>query len=123
MEFIIDRTLWLRGEGPTRSRLLRPSDGKMCCVGQMCKQLGLTDNDISDVSSTGSLTRDSVNTTYAERYVKQQEVEKALFNGTDHYWWHAAYEINDNAYIDDTEREKLLKGQAALADHTIVFIN
>jgi hypothetical protein len=29
----IDRKTWLRGEGAAKSRLLRSSDGKMCCLG------------------------------------------------------------------------------------------
>lgn len=32
----IDRSIWLRGEGNLRSFLLRPDDGKMCCVGIYC---------------------------------------------------------------------------------------
>lgn len=33
MQLIIDRNLWLRGEGHDASALHRKSDGKMCCLG------------------------------------------------------------------------------------------
>jgi hypothetical protein len=33
MKLVIDRAKWLRGEGSSTSRLLRPSDKKMCCLG------------------------------------------------------------------------------------------
>lgn len=40
--FVIDRRQWLHGEGHNRSKLLRPEDGKMCCLGMYCEQvLGL----------------------------------------------------------------------------------
>lgn len=32
-ELVIDRNVWLRGEGSHQSCLYRPRDGKMCCVG------------------------------------------------------------------------------------------
>jgi hypothetical protein len=32
-KLVIDRKRWLRGEGDRTSFLLRPSDGKMCCLG------------------------------------------------------------------------------------------
>jgi hypothetical protein len=33
MKLTVDRKTWLRGEGDRVSRLLRPSDGQMCCLG------------------------------------------------------------------------------------------
>jgi hypothetical protein len=38
--FTVDRKTWLRGEGSDDSKLLRESDGKMCCLGFACLQLG-----------------------------------------------------------------------------------
>jgi hypothetical protein len=55
MKFVIDRSKWLRGEGTGDSFLLRPSDGKMCCVGQMCKQLGVSDDILRSRKSVGHL--------------------------------------------------------------------
>lgn len=32
-KLVIDRNVWLRGEGSDRSKLARGADGKRCCVG------------------------------------------------------------------------------------------
>ena len=45
MKLVIDRKVWLRGEGDAVSRLLRPEDQKMCCVGISGKALGLPDRE------------------------------------------------------------------------------
>lgn len=39
--FTIKRSTWLRAEGNERSFLLRESDKKMCCLGQMCVSAGV----------------------------------------------------------------------------------
>ncbi len=41
MKFKIDRRKWLRGEGSEDSKLLRKSDGLMCCLGQVALQCGI----------------------------------------------------------------------------------
>lgn len=46
MKLIIDRSMWLRGEGSDKSKLLRGCDGKMCCLGFYAKALGYKDQDI-----------------------------------------------------------------------------
>lgn len=45
---IIDRTKWLRGEGPRSSALLRPLDRKMCCLGFRCIKAGVSEQEILD---------------------------------------------------------------------------
>lgn len=45
-ELVIDRSKWLRGEGSNASRLLRESDGKMCCLGMYGLACGLTPEDL-----------------------------------------------------------------------------
>jgi hypothetical protein len=49
----IDRATWLRGE--KNSYLRRPSDKKMCCLGFLGKQLGVTYTRMTNRSSPGSL--------------------------------------------------------------------
>lgn len=39
--FTITRSKWLRGEGSDDSALLRASDSKMCCLGQVGEQCGI----------------------------------------------------------------------------------
>lgn len=41
MDFVIDRKIWLRGEGSERSALLRAEDGKMCCLGIFLDKCGV----------------------------------------------------------------------------------
>lgn len=53
MQLVIEREKWLRGEGPEGSRLLRPIDGKMCCLGFLCLAKGKTPDEIRDKYSPG----------------------------------------------------------------------
>ena len=46
--FTIERSKWLRGEGSDRSKLLREEDGKMCCLGQVMRQLGFSNETLMD---------------------------------------------------------------------------
>ena len=48
MKFIIDRNTWLRGEGEDQSKLLRESDGKMCCLGFYSLACGLSKEQINN---------------------------------------------------------------------------
>lgn len=41
-QFTIDRRVWLRGEGPVSSYLLRKEDQKMCCVGMYLQACGVS---------------------------------------------------------------------------------
>ena len=41
MKLIIDRDIWLRGEGSGWSYLLREEDSKMCCLGIYLKECGV----------------------------------------------------------------------------------
>lgn len=54
MKVVIDRSRWLRGEGHTVSVLLRESDGKMCCLGQVLCRLGKTEDQLRGVAAPDS---------------------------------------------------------------------
>lgn len=45
-EFVISRKKWLRGESSTHSYLLRPEDGKQCCVGIFLTACGTPAEDL-----------------------------------------------------------------------------
>lgn len=55
MKLIIDRRIWLRGEGDADDNpadpacLLRESDGKRCCVGIYLRALGVPDSELKGV--------------------------------------------------------------------------
>jgi len=53
--FKISRKKWLKGEGHIKSYLLRPSDGKMCCVGQVAEQCGLKESRLVGKRGVGTL--------------------------------------------------------------------
>jgi hypothetical protein len=55
MKLVIDRKLWLRGEGSDCSSLLRDKDRKMCCLGFLCLANGLSEQDIIDIQTPGNL--------------------------------------------------------------------
>lgn len=57
MKLVIDRSKWLRGEGSSNSKLLRESDGKMCCLGFYAKQCGYTDEEILQRAAPGDVAR------------------------------------------------------------------
>ena len=47
IKFTVLRDSWIRGD--ENPKLLRPEDGKRCCLGFLAKTMGLTDYDISGV--------------------------------------------------------------------------
>jgi hypothetical protein len=50
-KLVIDRTLWLRGEGSGDSYLRRERDGKQCCLGFYCLAQGLSEETITGRST------------------------------------------------------------------------
>lgn len=55
MKLTIKRSQWLRGEGPEASRLLRPNDGMMCCLGFYCLSRGYSPSEIVNHESPATL--------------------------------------------------------------------
>ena len=51
MKLIIDRSKWLRGEGAEKSALLRPEDGKLCCLGFYAQVCGIEAEAMSGAST------------------------------------------------------------------------
>jgi hypothetical protein len=55
MKLTIPRSIWLRGEGDEVSRLLRPEDDKMCCIGIYLKELGVEEEYLLNVSDANHI--------------------------------------------------------------------
>lgn len=55
-KLVIDRSCWLRGEGAQTSRLLRPRDGKMCCLGFFGLACGYDREDMIDQRGPANMT-------------------------------------------------------------------
>lgn len=98
--FTVSRAKWLRGEGVHNSFLLRPRDGKMCCLGQIAQQCGYTDEQLLDVRGPHSL--------------KWDEMERS--NETS-----AMMPTNDDTFSNDRVKETRLQEMATRAGFTLLF--
>lgn len=80
MKLVIDRSKWLQGEASVVSMLLRPQDGKMCCLGFYCLALGAPEKSINRVHTPLGDEGDEWLPTLIDKVV----LEKAewLFDGT-----------------------------------------
>lgn len=56
MKLVIDRSKWLRGEGSSKSSLLRTSDGKMCCLGFLGLACGIAPDRLKGNSNPHDVT-------------------------------------------------------------------
>lgn len=109
----IDRNMWLRGEGGERSKLLRPSDGKMCCLGFDALARGLSKDDIFDRSGPSAVWMQAPhNHAYNEW---QRRVLVIIEN---------AIKVNDCRYLDEPTREaELMPILCSLGWDKVEFIN
>ena len=106
MEYVIDRKKWLRGEDQS---MMLDDKGKMCCLGQICKQSGV---------------ENMLNLDYPDN-CESKNVPKFLLDsyGHDSLLAIKAAEINDEYDLTDTEREKLLIELFKKEKISIKFIN
>ena len=86
LNVIVNRETWLRGEGSDKSFLLRPADGKMCCMG-FAESVR---NPLSDILGA----REVVRADYPNHVNCLSDI----------------YQINDNPTLSDHEREQRLIG-------------
>lgn len=112
--FIINRKNWHRGQNSKyQSRLLVPQTGRMCCLGQIARQLGYAKEEIRDVCGPEDLNDIS-------------KFEKCGFvydTGTVTGLTVNMIEINDSGEILNKEREAQLIKVAAKKNIKLEFIN
>lgn len=113
-KFIIDRRTWLRGEGP--SCLLRKGDKKMCCLGSIALQCGLSEEDILEKEAPKSLFRQAGQNELFSKLLNQEMRDNTLL-------CFDIMEINDNSFADDAEREEVLRDKFKGLDWEVEFIN
>lgn len=102
--FTIERKSWLRGEG-SRSRLLRSSDNKMCCLGFYAMSCGLSEIDIRDESTIGFVINNDLS--LLNKVSRDINILIEIYDG-DYYGTSVAIalvETNDNKKMKDCERE------------------
>jgi hypothetical protein len=118
MRFTITRSKWLRGEGGVASALLRHRDGKQCCVGQMCSQLGIPDDEIRNEKAVAPV----IYSVGPER-IAPLVVRGVSGNWCQARWLDDAYSINDARDISDDARECSLRELLAPHGHELVFVD
>jgi hypothetical protein len=123
MKYIIDRTKWLRGEGSGASKLLRPSDGKMCCLGMVALQCGLDMRQIMDRGEPKSCSL--VDPKSEALWPSWMGIDKvAVGDGyDDNHPVAAAMICNDSRQIEDHDREAQLSAIFAQHGDELTFIN
>jgi hypothetical protein len=125
MNFTIKRSKWLRGQSETWSALLR-IDGMQCCVGQMCSQLGISDDELLGESIIESLVESPDDIEREEKRLNPLVRIRDDDDGprvVEQDWINECYSINDMLSISDAEREQLLIAQAASDGHTLTFVD
>lgn len=104
-EFTVKRSKWLRGEGTIKSKLLRESDNKMCCLGFYCIAAGAEESEILELSGLCSL-QDALN------------IYTPITNDIGR---HGIYPANDSKITSDPDREAQLITKFAALGITIKF--
>jgi hypothetical protein len=127
MNFTIKRSKWLRGEDcwmrgeedENVSVLLRPSDGKQCCMGQVASQCGVPDEELKLVPTYDELLCDhDFNGQLLSPFVKEDE---GFTNEVD--WLSQCYSTNDDPGMTDEDRERILTDRFAAHGHTLTFVD
>lgn len=134
-ELVVDRKRWYRGKGNIRSRLLRPEDNQMCCLGFYGLSCGLKEENIIDVgfpSQVRTGQRHGVDKSHKpvplpkEMHWLEETISKQI--GEDSSVFEEEVErtigeINDNEEIDEETRERLLTEEFAKHNINVTFIN
>lgn len=118
MKLIIDRQTWLRGEGWDDSFLLRPEDGKMCCLGFLSDQCGVPLKAISDAQTPVDLSA-------IHRSLLPEFLFRELEDDRDVHSKECMelMQINDNQNLDPKEREDKLTEVFTANGIEVQFIN
>ena len=110
MKLIIDRNIWLRGEGAGWSYLLREEDRKMCCLGIYLKECGVSSEKLLDMTSPCQLVE--IIPPEAKWLIKK--------DSTDTY---DLMELNDEKKIEKDKREEKIAHIFAKHNIEVEFVN
>lgn len=116
-QLTIDRAVWLRGadaEDGRNSFLLRPSDGKRCCVGIYLSALGVPDELLSGESEDGGVVVPCEDDEYETRLhdlVPSWLADECF-----------VYRINDDSKLSESEREVAIAERFAENGVDITFV-
>ncbi len=105
MKFTVERKKWIRGR-PHGSCLLK-SNGHMCCLGFLAKELGIQDKKLFYVQLPDMLAEDGLT------------VEQSEFSDID---WRDIVSTNDS-YQVESNREEVLKELFLEAGYQVEFVD
>jgi hypothetical protein len=111
-KLVIDRAKWLRGKDD--SYLLRPTDGKMCCLGFYAESCGFSLDDLSGKTYPSALVTDS-QIPEAMRWLVTDEYE-------DTTTCMSLARINDDAGLNEPIREKRVAEEFAINGIEVEFV-
>lgn len=115
MKFVVYRESWARGQA---TRLLN-YDNTMCCLGQVCYQLGVPPQLMLGVD----MPRNVMNFVTKDVAAKLREAE-LLDEDMTASWVVACARVNDSRqYKHDETREKRLMKEFGLYDHELEFVD
>jgi hypothetical protein len=124
MKFTVKRSEWLRGEGHDTSRLRRAGDGKKCCWGFACEQMG--------ISLSLSYEPPGISSILQQMPLDQRATSPLMEFCTvklysdflcEKEWVYETYAVNDSEVISDACREQRLKELFAAEGHEIEFVD
>ena len=98
LNLVIDKKFWIRGDGYEYSKLLRTSDGKMCCLGFLALECGLDEGRIENMETPTDVGKNG-----SEFWDWLMED-----NGLDSVECTRVVRINDNSHVSDSERMREL---------------
>jgi hypothetical protein len=123
MKLVIDRNKWLRGEGTENSCLLRPTDGKMCCLGFFGLACGLTAKRITDVVAPVKIPVE-IGVSARREWMRNVPEAEALFDdemGTSEICGELM-STNDRVSLSEAEREQKIRALFAEMSVEVVFV-
>ena len=134
LKVVVTRSNWLRGEGPRASCLLRPSDGRMCCLGFVAIARGLTHEELSRVDESSGMMNKTVSTPAEVKRLLGKDILPGLtvlhknLTETQVYWGNSdvATDLmtdNDNEDMSDERREGLLRLNGLRAGIDFEFVD
>ena len=118
--FTIDRKFWLRG---VRDSVLRQSrTKKMCCLGQVSKQCGVSERRMIEIYTPKGLFIWAKNVPSSMSFlISKSRLYKGI--ATNSKFSKKAMSINDNLKTTDAQKEKALKELFKAEGYGLKFIN
>jgi hypothetical protein len=123
MELVIDRKIWLRGEGTSKSYLQRLSDGKRCCVGTFCIAAGIPPKRIIGCSAISLFNKIGQSLAVNFQTVDAQVTFNRLYVINDTPVGDECPFLAPNERMTEEKREELIKTEFAKLGVNVTFIN